>query len=89
MTMKVTVTQEDIDKGIRCNARACPIANAIMKKKNIVYVSVLGNTSVKREINKRSLHYIYKLPTSAKSFIKAFDSCEPVEPFTFEMRKRK
>jgi hypothetical protein len=78
----VTVTQEHIDAGERESCSSCPVAlafaaaipEAIDSAVTWRYASVwFGSRGV---VN-------YKLPPSATGFIGAFDSEEPVAPFTF------
>ena len=76
--MKVTVTQEDIDKGRPQVGHGCPIAIAVKRsnKSNTVWIG-------------RFTAFIgadcYPLPGTAMQFVKDFDNNKPVEPFTFEM----
>lgn len=76
--MKVTVTQEDIDKGRPQVRHGCPIAIAVKRinKSNKVWIG-------------RLIAFIdetcYQLPNTAIQFVKDFDSNKPVEPFSFVM----
>lgn len=49
-TMKVQVTQEDINKGVQYKARACPIALACARAFNKECVSVYGLIAYQEEI---------------------------------------
>lgn len=89
--MRVKVTQEHINRGLRRDCNKCPIALAIINRKNISYVRVeetivyVARLSKVNKIN-RSL---YLLPSEAIKFIKTFDSgSEVVKPFSFEMKKK-
>ena len=84
--MKVTVTQEGIDKGAKCSIHTCPIALAVKSKRGIVNVSVMEfHASVRRNGNSVTS---YVLPNKARKFVDDFDNNKPVEPFSFEMRKK-
>ncbi len=75
--MKIKVTQEDIDRGIRCSTAHCPIVFAIRRETGnsasvhlpVVYINGLD---------------VADLPLSAMQFVVAFDRGQPVEPFEFE-----
>ncbi|ANA87336.1 hypothetical protein PBI_KAMPE_104 [Gordonia phage Kampe] len=85
--MKVTVTQEHIDKGKRWEICNCPIALALKEKGfNNVEVSTFEISASKH--NDLMINH-YRVPSVAKRFIKSFDDGHPVEPFTFEARKYK
>lgn len=89
--MKITVTQEHINRGIVKSAYQCPIAQALQaKKKRSVIVgpdqfSFLGNDPLQPWVN--VIHYT--LPKVAQKFISAFDSGIPVQPIEFTARKMK
>lgn len=80
-TMKISVTQDDIDKGQRGSACSCPIALATRRAFPWLAISVspgfghgwlfIGNKT-------------YRLPGDALTFILEFDSRSvPVAPFEF------
>lgn len=76
--MKIEVTQEDIDKGLRFSSLLCPISLAVQRCLNIPSCKVIpgmisfGNNE-------------YDLPDPVNRFIVAFDTRRPVQPFTFEL----
>ena len=80
--MKIKVTQEDIDKGIRHSPGSCPVARAINRQ------SEKDNASVGL-----SCIYFYNIggfsetptPLDAALFINKFDQRQPVKPFEFEL----
>jgi len=84
--MRVTVTQEDIDKGICGNAVSCAIAKAVSRKTKspcrVSYdaVTVHGNGD-------EDIKY-YRLSTPAKKFIAQFDmgNREKLKPVTFSLK---
>ena len=84
--MKITVTQENIDKGVRGEIGYCPIALAI---KALGYEHVcVDDESVdarREEDDPYADAFLSYLPTKATSFIHAFDEGRKVAPFTFEM----
>jgi hypothetical protein len=87
--MKIKVTQKDIDKGVRSSCYCCPIAHAFkraVKNNNELDCCVTSSYIVYRPDDKRDR---YKLPKEARKFIKRFDHCQPVEPFSFEIKKGK
>ena len=79
MAVTITVTQEDIDQGIRESYYSCPIARAAeraLKWRVMVYTDTIlvGDSGCD-----------YKLPESAQEFISRFDTGKPVKPFSFEV----
>jgi hypothetical protein len=75
--MQIRVTQEHIDRGLRCSPGRCPVALALR--------STL-NKSV--NVGKREAFIgdaIVKLPDAAKIFIHNFDERLPVKPFEFDL----
>lgn len=76
--MKITVTKQDISRGIPKNFRRCPIARAIRRATGIKDVKALpGYASV--------LGRYTHLPLVATDFIYRFDAGVDVEPFTFSL----
>ena len=75
--VKVSVTQEDISKGIRASNRSCPVARALQRifgEETVVGLSAWWNSKI-----------FGSLPKIASSFILDFDRDNPVFPFEFEI----
>ena len=77
--MKITVTKEDIENGIRSSNKFCPIALAL---KRAGYKDAIV----------RTIEFLYdcgnagcNLPLEAQKFIYSFDVGKPVKPFTFSI----
>lgn len=78
-TIKIRVTQEDIDNGIRYKAESCPINHAARRAFNVdcstqrtfIYVGYATHRAF--------------LPETARDFIYHFDFGHPVAPFEFEI----
>ena len=84
--MKITVTQKDIDKGLKSNCYECPIAHAFKRKfKNQIRYGFAVNAESIEHFTK-DMWYSYTLPKKAKKFIQRFDSDQPAKPFTFEIK---
>lgn len=86
--MKLDITQEHIDKGIRGSFESCPIALAAKKEcpgKRIHINSATIRAYDITDDNDRETGLIYWLPVAARDFIQAFDGREPVKPFSFEI----
>lgn len=78
--MKITVTQDHIDRGEVLECETCPIALAIAEQvKGPLPVSVYGDCV-------RIGEQTYLLPEVAIDFIYFYDLLEPVEPFTFNLK---
>lgn len=79
MTLTIDVTAEDIAAGKRSSGCDCPIALAAKRKLGrrdgvgvgSLAINIGGDWSW--------------LPQSARVFIRRFDDCRPVEPFSFEI----
>lgn len=87
--MKITVTQKDIDKGLKSTCYYCPIALAFKRKiKSEIPCGVAVNAKNVHHFHGKSWER-YNLPKEAKKFIQKFDNDQPVKPFTFEIKKIK
>jgi hypothetical protein len=88
--MKITVTQEHIDRGKRGKCDSCPIALAILDDVSIDEAKVgaiIATISRKKPIISwsRVSTEDYYLPQSAIDFVRKFDDSSHVEPFSFEL----
>lgn len=77
--MKIQVTQEDIDNGVRASCKFCPVASAIRRAFNNKAVVRTYNLDV--SINDK----LILLPLEAVDFILLFDAEVKVKPFEFEL----
>lgn len=80
--MQVSVTQEDIDLGIRGSCSECPVARA-MTRAGFLDVSICPGLLVWRggPAGRRG----FTAPKHVTEFIIAFDSEGSGQPFTFEV----
>jgi len=76
--MIVSVSQEDIRKGIRRSAIACPIANSL-RRTGFKFKGV-DSQSVFLQRGK-----VVPLPHNARHFIRNFDLALPAKPFSFDL----
>jgi len=83
--MKITVTKEDILEGIPRKSSSCPIAIAMWRKFKVDYISVRYSRAYVAPSG-ASVPLCYKLPLSAREFIRNFDAGNNVYPFEFEAR---
>jgi hypothetical protein len=85
--MRITVTQEIIDRAMRRDANVDLIAQAIrdvfpdakMIMTSIDLIKWTGADGRRR---------VYETPAIARDAMFAFDQAEPVEPFTFDLEER-
>jgi len=84
-TIKISVTQDDIDKGIKNNCEKCPIARALARSfpgyfnlASIYYLSVKAH-------QKDFYVFMMDTPKVCYDFIRDFDQGKPVTPFEFEI----
>ena len=81
--MKIAVTNDHIERGARCSKFLCPVALAMRQagcESPIIYEHVIWV----RMKSSGHMHPVTPTPEIRK-FIKAFDSGEDVEAFTFEL----
>lgn len=77
--LHISVTQEDIDKGLPMVAACCPVARAIQR--------VTGDSSWRvgpMRISPAGPVY-YDTPREVSKFVVAFDRHLPVSPFEFDL----
>jgi hypothetical protein len=80
--MLIQVTQEDIKNGKRCHGCYCPVALAVTR------VVPQADKVIRVETTGLQLTPHAKwlqLPESARTFIRDFDTKQPVAPFEFEL----
>jgi hypothetical protein len=80
-SIRVSVTQRDIDKGEPICDNRCPIALAISRTVKRRVGVTYGAVYLLNEV-----HQMYELTPTAERFIRRFDNGQPVQPFTFTMR---
>jgi hypothetical protein len=78
MTIKIEVTQEDIDNGFRASSLGCPIARAVNRVFKTNNAAVLD---LVLSVNNRGWH----MPEVATEFVHNFDAGKPVKPFVLEL----
>ena len=82
--MRVNVVQRDIDRGERKSSISCPIARAIMRKRNVGAV-VVGSYGIEvYDLESEMTHY--RMTWEGKCFMNSFDHGEKVEPRVFKFR---
>ena len=79
--MLITVTQKDIDLGIRKNCRVCPVALAVYRAINLPIEVSAFNVCHEGPYGE----IIAPLPPEATRFILDFDAGKEVGPFTFDL----
>ena len=85
MKLTVSVTADHIERGSAGNGEFCPIALAVRELvAERSYVSVDQDSMFVRRPDE-DFGFEGEPPESAIDFINAFDSHNPVEPFTFEV----
>lgn len=85
-TVRVRVTQEDIDAGVPSDGCNCPIALAIGRVLPNGYCVDVGVTTVAVFHSERKLDYVeVALPYEAHAAILDFDFSDFMEPFEFDL----
>lgn len=85
--MKVRITQEDINNGVRYSFRHCPIAIAstrAMPFKSVCYVNKSVMFIYNKDHEGRPPREI-QLPSVAQKFIEDFDQMKEVQPIDFDI----
>ncbi len=82
--MKVFITQEHIDKGVKSNCTECPTALAILEQCEVDTIEV-GSLWVEVRRNCALCPYELDMPSSLKRFIEKFDDGKLVTPIEFEI----
>lgn len=80
--MQVKVLQHHIDEGQRKSGTRCAIALALREAfPEALYVHVGADILIEGFASTQRV----PAPANARTFIRAFDRSQPVEPFTFEL----
>lgn len=90
--MKFVVTKKDIENGLRCNPRNCPINHSMTRRlKGKTFDIYVGGSKIRivwGDVFDSSNIRDYDLPSNAINFINNFDSPYPqlnslIKPFSF------
>jgi hypothetical protein len=87
VTRTISVTAEDITRGIRRKCQICPAARAISKhlrEQLRIYVWGDGNLSIGYPIQEGRMND-FELPKCVGDFVRDFDNDRDVQPFTFPL----
>lgn len=86
MKLRVTVTQEDIDNGVRTFADRCAIANAINRlferRMTVCSFGICDN----KPVTLFPADVLFTFPKNVLEWIERFDEGQNVEPITFEIQ---
>lgn len=83
-TVTITVTKEDIEKGVMSECDKCPIALAVARV-GVKLPRVFASEVFFDDPDVPALRIKAKLPPAATRFICDFDEDEPVSPFSFDL----
>lgn len=86
MSLRVPVTQEDIDNGKMGDAMQCPIAQAVRRVSGAIYATVTYWNIFLYDDEFREIAR-YRANNPAFKFIMDFDGGKPVEPHTFILKE--
>lgn len=87
--LTVAVTKEDIDQGVPGDPCQCPLARALNRALDYAEGTVDVDANEYWLGPQAKEPRPYRLPAAASAFVLAFDSDEPVAPFSFKIRKPK
>jgi hypothetical protein len=81
-SMKISITQSDIDMGERHHSRFCPVSlaasRAFRRDIRVSWTRAWGNPHIEPAI-------CFALPEKVKDFVLSFDRGDQVEPFEFDI----
>jgi hypothetical protein len=81
--MKILVTADDIENGLRNNCFQCPVALAIFRTLPTSRVKVTETRTSIWDMDGRVK--VYYTPLTVSQFIRKYDHEQFVEPFSFEL----
>ena len=81
----VTVTQDDIDGGVRDDGWNCPVARSCRRVFGRPCYAVPKSIMVLKDWYSGHDYVFRNIPKSVQSFIADFDARKPVQPFTFTL----
>jgi len=85
--IRVEVTQEDIDEGVRRASYKCMMARAIARTVNRVVMVTARSAAIDEPMGGSATKRLwYELTDTAIRRLKAFDDGEPVKPFVTIIR---
>jgi len=85
--MKISVTQEHIDSGVRNACSRCPVALAIAEHvRNGIFVHVNRHLAFKNDKDKKYLWESVLLPENVLDLIHHFDRAGTVKPIEFDLQ---
>lgn len=84
--MKISVTQEMIERGFKRDCRMCPVALAVVEAGGVN--PIVGQQSIQWMPNRTAVYVRASTPEPVVQFIRSFDKGEQVSPFEFELEKK-
>jgi hypothetical protein len=83
MNITVSVTHDDIAKGVAADCHLCPVARAVIRALPGVPELSVGSMWLYRDGAPLRGQQMCSLPLAAVDWIEEFDGHNPVEPFEF------
>lgn len=84
-TIRVNVTQRDIDRGEPGNEYACPVARAILRHRELRLAAVNCAWVWIWNDSHRKVSWRTRTPPNVRTFIRHFDAGKPVSMFSFDL----
>ncbi len=84
-TVRVRVTQEDIDEGVRGDCAGCPVARALLRTVPGILAAHVSTGHVDLEMYVAPDFVDIPLPSIAVTAIAEFDAGYPMSPFDFDL----
>ena len=84
MTITITISRVDIERGIRCDAGSCPAALALNRVLGKGCHSSVGKDWVYLFADDRPPLRI-AIPAALRAFVVDFDTLRPCRPFAFDL----
>jgi len=81
----IEVTEHDIRHGRAQHCSECPVALAITRKVKSALPVIVNYRQASLTDPKTSTHFIFPLPIEVTNWIKEYDYCGDVGPFSFSL----
>lgn len=85
MTHEIEVTEDDIARGKRCDARSCPIALAIRRAVGREYGVLVAYSNIYLGLDEQAVPDWRMTPPAIERWLLDYDNGLAVQPFSFDL----
>lgn len=83
----IEVTQEDIDKAVRCSFSHCIVAEALRRQIDGIDIISIDRRTIRFSLPLEARRIFYVTPPAVDDYIVAFDAGDTIQPFRFRLWK--